>query len=85
MDTSSRGLNPVTLLSQQDIAVDDADLYLSVVEGSPTPVGPFLTEDAICRLYEVGRRRPDDADSDIDDAHESEDDDDDWAGDEVSR
>lgn len=60
-----------------DVAVDDVDLYLSIVEGSATPVGPFLADDALCRLYEVGRRRPDEADSDLDDAHSSEDEDDD--------
>jgi hypothetical protein len=38
-----------------DLAVDDVDLYVSVVEGSATPVGPFLADDAVCRLYEVGR------------------------------
>lgn len=41
--------------------------------------------DHLCGCLQVGRRKPDDADSDIDDAHsDSEDDDDDWAGDEVS-
>ncbi len=67
-----------------DLAVDDVDLYLSVVEGSFTPVGPFFADDAICRLYEVGRRRPDEADSDLDDAHSSEEEDDDWAGEDGS-
>jgi len=65
-----------------DVAVDDVDLYVSVVEGSGAPMGPFSADDAICRLYEVGRRRPDEADSDLDDAHSSDEEDDEWAGEE---
>jgi hypothetical protein len=35
-------------------------------------------------IRQVGRRRPNEADSDIDDAHTESDEDDEWAGDEVS-
>lgn len=66
--------------------MDSLDYFLSVVESGPTPLAMVHeASDAICRLYEVGRKRPNDADSDIDDAHsDSEDDDDDWNGEEVS-
>lgn len=54
-------------------------MYISVVETSAQPLSTLEDGDSVCRLYEVGRKRPDDADSDIDDAH-SDSDDDDWDG-----
>ena len=59
-------------------------MHLAIVETNMlAPV-----DDNVCRLYEVGRRRPNEGDSDIDDARsDSGDDDDDWDGgddDEVS-
>ncbi|CAN0375252.1 unnamed protein product, partial [Hapterophycus canaliculatus] len=48
--------------------------YISVVERAD----PLLNSvDTVCSLYEIGRKRPDEADSDMDDAM-SEDSDEEW-------
>lgn len=46
-----------------DVAIDPYENFLMVVESEGTPV-------SACRLYEIGRQRPNEADSDVEDAGE---------------
>jgi len=61
------------------ISVDVHNYYISVVESGST-LSSGASNDAVCRLYEIGRQRPNEADSDIDDAH-TDSDDEEWTED----
>jgi hypothetical protein len=69
-----------------DLAVDPTDCYISVVEQIESALNTSeRIQKTSCRLYEVGRRKPEEADSDNDDADDEDDDpddqdEDDWGG-----
>lgn len=56
-----------------DLEVDATSSLLSVVEGRYPESSEFPQEDAICRLYDIGRKRPSEDDSDAEDAMDESD------------
>lgn len=56
-----------------DLAIDTKSSLLSVVEGRYLDSGSFNQDDAVCRLYDIGRRKPSEDDSDVEDAHDESD------------
>lgn len=56
-----------------DLRVDPLGNFLSVVEGSSAKEGASINRNNSCLLYEIGRRRAAEADSDVEDHSEDED------------
>ncbi|GLE00044.1 hypothetical protein PINS_up008771 [Pythium insidiosum] len=54
------------------ISVDPNNLLLSVIEGRYRDAESSTEDDTVCRLYEIGRKRPSEDDSDIEDANDDD-------------
>ncbi|TMW67393.1 hypothetical protein Poli38472_011013 [Pythium oligandrum] len=55
-----------------DLSIDQKSSLLSVVEGRYLDAESYVDDDPVCRLYEVGRKRPSEDDSDVEDAHDQD-------------
>ncbi|GMF21926.1 unnamed protein product [Phytophthora lilii] len=56
-----------------DISLNSKSTLLSVVEGRYLEAGDVDDDDSICRLYDVGRKRPAEDDSDVEDGEDDSD------------
>ncbi|RLN87558.1 hypothetical protein BBJ28_00006581 [Nothophytophthora sp. Chile5] len=56
-----------------DVSINTKSTLLSVVEGRYLEAGGFGEDDSICRLYDIGRKRPAEDDSDAEDGEDDSD------------
>jgi hypothetical protein len=56
-----------------DLSINEQSSLLSVVEGRQLLTSHYEEEDSICRVYDIGRKRPSEDDSDVEDDQDGSD------------